>query len=280
MNEYEAMQVRKIFEWYINGASPMKIAERLRSEGCTNKYKSWETDSRTTVLNILENDVYLGVSKFGNVSAENAHESIVTKEQFEKAREIRKKRQEIYGDNAFTSKHLLTGMTFCGKCGARYFVKSGYGSYSYYSCYSRVKSHKSMMKADNCDNKHWRIDDLETAVEAQVKRVLFQKGYCEKLIKAHSKETKPKNNEADIIRRKISECDKQIGKLMDLFQSDGIPADVLSARIDQVYREKLQYEEQLGKTEPPKPKKDFNAENTAEMLTDLAAVWKNGDQWV
>lgn len=282
VNEYEAMQIKKIFEWYIGGMATDKIAERLKAEGYRNKYKSWETiNGSATVTRIISNDVYLGTTRFGDVVTENTHEPIITREQFEKAQEIKKKRHEIYGDTAFTSLHLLAGMIFCGRCGARYFAKTSCGKYKYYLCYSRAKASKHMMKADNCDNKNWRLDDLESAVEARVSRLLFDKKYYKLLADERKKEKAQESSEtseAKIIKGKISECDKQIGKLMDLFQSDGIPADILSQRIDKVYREKLQYEKQLEAIEPQVPKKDFDAESTADMLANMADIWQVADK--
>lgn len=152
-NEYEAVQIKKIFEWYIGGMSIDKIAERLKSEGYKNKYKSWDIANGSTVTKILCNDVYLGITHFGDVVTENTHEPLVTREQFERVQEIKKKRQDIYGDTAFVSAHLLTGMIFCARCGARYFAKKCHKKYMYYICYSRAKNTKRMMKAENCDNK-------------------------------------------------------------------------------------------------------------------------------
>lgn len=191
INEYEAVQIRKIFEWYIGGMSTDKIAERLKAEGYKNKYKSWDITNGSTVMKILYNDVYLGITHFGDIVTENTHEPIIEREQFEKAQEIKKKRQEIYGDTAFVSTHLLTGMIFCGRCGARYFAKNSYSSYTYYLCYSRAKASKHMVKADNCDNKNWRTDDLESAVDSYINRLLFNKKYYKRLIDEHNKSKKP-----------------------------------------------------------------------------------------
>ncbi|MDE6762247.1 MAG: recombinase family protein [Oscillospiraceae bacterium] len=74
-----------------------KIAERLKAEGYKNKYKSWDITNGSTVAKILCNDIYWGVTRFGDVITENTHEPLVTREQFEKVRKIKKKRQEIYG---------------------------------------------------------------------------------------------------------------------------------------------------------------------------------------
>lgn len=280
-NEYEAIQIKKIFEWYVNGMSANKILDRLLSEGYTNKYKCWSNGNNATINKILCNDVYLGITRFGDIITENTHDPIITKEQFEKAREIKKKRQEIYGDTAFVSTHLLTGMIFCARCGARYFAKKCYKKYRYYICYSRAKSSKSMMKADNCDNKIWNVNELEAAVESQINKLLFDKKYYKRLVDEHNKSKSKrtsKKSEADIIKEKISECDNQISKFMDLYQSDSIPAEILSQRIDKVYREKLQYEEQLERIEPQAPKKDFDAQSVEDMLSDLSSIWKIADK--
>ena len=133
VNEYEALQVRKIYEWYLDGTSPEKIAERLRSEGYTNRYGSWsEVSGRISVLRVLSSEVYLGTLKFGDVVVENAHEAIIDRESFDRVTALRMKRREIYGDSPYQSKYLLVGLLWCARCGARYAVKHNYGGYKYY----------------------------------------------------------------------------------------------------------------------------------------------------
>jgi site-specific DNA recombinase len=282
VNEYEAVQVRKIYDWYLDGMSPIKIADKLRSEGYTNRYGSWsELSNGTGVLRILCNDTYLGTLRYDDVCVENAHEAIIAPEQFDKVKVVREKRHEIYGDTAYVSKYLLVGMVFCARCGARYHVKHNYADYKYYECYSRAQTSKRMAKADSCDNKIWRMDELEARIEGEVQRLLFQPKYFERLISEHAKEHSKKAktfDETEILRSKITECEKQINKLMDLFQADSIPADVLSLRIDKVYREKVALAEQLEQIAPQTPKKDFDTVSVADMLTDLSTVWESAEQ--
>ena len=137
VNPYEAEQVQKIYDWYLAGASLKTIADRLQAAGYTNKYSSY--NSWTSVRNILENETYLGRLHFGDVLVEDAHEAIITQEQFDAAQTLRLKRQEQFGANAFQSKHLLAGLMFCGHCGGRYYLRNT-GKYSYYACYSRTKT--------------------------------------------------------------------------------------------------------------------------------------------
>jgi len=280
VNEYEAVQVRKIYEWYLEGTAPDKIAERLRSEGYTNRYGSWsEASGSFRIRHILQSDLYLGTLRFGSVVVENAHEAIIDRESFDKAAALRKKRREVYGDSPYHAKYMLVGMIWCGQCGARYAVKHNYKDYKYYVCYSRARTVKRMIRADHCENKNWRLDELDSVVERRVSRLLFEPGYYEMLKKrnAESKKKAPGNAEAEAIKGKISTLDKQIGRLMDLYQDERMPMDVLSGRIDRLHREKQALEAQLSSLEPPKPRKDFDGDSFMDLLADFASVWKTAD---
>lgn len=158
INPYEAEQVRKIYEWYLAGDSLKTITDKLQEAGYTNKYSSY--NSWTSVRNILGNETYTGRLHFGDVIVDNAHEPIISKEQFDAAQVLRGKRQEQYGGQAFQSKHLLAGLIYCGHCGGRYYLRNT-GKYSYYACYSRTKQMKSMVKDPNCMNKIWKGAELE-----------------------------------------------------------------------------------------------------------------------
>lgn len=278
INEYEAAQVRKIYALYLDGNSPEKIAEQLRSEGYTNRYGSWsETSGRISVLRVLTSEVYLGTIRFGSVVTENAHPAIIDRETFDKVAALRHKRQEIFGDSAYQSKYLLAGLLFCGRCGARYAVKHNYGDYKYYECYSRSRSVKRMMKAEHCDNKNWRLEELDAIVEREVSRLLFDPAYYEALVKRKKaeKEASGSSSDADAIRAKVANLDKQIGRMMDLYQDEKIPMEVVSSRIEKLHREKTALEEQLASIEPPKPKRDYDEDAFSGLLSDFATVWES-----
>lgn len=277
VNEYEAAQVRKIYAWYLEGTSPEKIAERLRDQGYSNRYGSWnEISGRASVLRILSSDVYLGTLRFAGVVVEHAHDAIIDQETFEKATALRMKRREVFGDSPYQSKYLLVGLCWCARCGARYAVKHNYGGYKYYVCYSRARTVKRMIKADHCDNKNWPLDELDSIVEREVSRLLFEPGYYESLLKRKAAEVREQpRGDGDVFRDKIAGLEKQINRMMDLYQDEKIPVDVLSARIDKLHREKVALEEQLAAVEPPKPKRDYNEDAFAGLLADFATVWQS-----
>ena len=56
INPYEAEQIRKIYEWYIDGMSYHAITKQLREEGYTNRYSNY--NAWTTIRFILSNPTY------------------------------------------------------------------------------------------------------------------------------------------------------------------------------------------------------------------------------
>ncbi len=197
VNPYEAEQVRKIYEWYLAGGSLKSVSERLQAEGYTNRYGSYNSPS--SVRNILENETYLGRLHFGDVIVEHAHEAIISEEQFNAAQSLRGKRREQFTGASFHSEHLLTGMLFCGHCGARYYLRNT-GKYKYYSCYSRTKQSSTMVKDPRCTNKHWKANDLEPKIDAQIRKVLKNPELAQALSDSRPK-TVIVSKDADIQKR-------------------------------------------------------------------------------
>lgn len=271
VNPYEAEQVRKIYEWYLSGSSLKAITDKLQDAGYTNKYSSY--NSWSSVRNILENETYVGRLHFGDVVVDHAHEAIITEEQFNAAQILRGKRREQFGSHAFQSKHVLTGLLFCGHCGGRYYLRNT-GKYSYYACYSRTKQMKNMIKDPNCQNKIWRAQDLEPIIEEKILALLRNPKIAEELAAGKPKAAAPVSKNTDIERR-IREIDRQIGKLMELYQQDDIPPELLGEKINRLYGEKTALENSIA------PVEETNAmplDLVAELITNAAEIWDFADE--
>lgn len=271
VNPYEAEQVRKIYGWYLSGASLKAITDKLQDAGYTNKYSSY--NSWSSVRNILENETYIGRLHFGDVVVDHAHEAIITEEQFDAAQILRGKRREQFGSHAFQSKHVLTGLLFCGHCGGRYYLRNT-GKYSYYACYSRTKQMKNMIKDPNCQNKIWRAQDLEPIIEEKILALLRNPQIAEELAAGKPKAAAPVSKNTDIERR-IREIDRQIGKLMELYQQDDIPPELLGEKINRLYGEKTALENSIA------PVEETNAmplDLVAELITNAAEIWDFADE--
>lgn len=270
VNPYEAQQVQKIYEWYLAGLSLQAIENKLQDAGYTNHYSSYNNWSG--IRYILQNETYLGRIHFGDVVVDNAHEAIISEEQFNAVQVMRKKRKEKYGVKAFQAKYMLTGMLFCGHCGARYYLRNT-GKYRYYSCYSRSKQVKSMVKNPDCQNKHWKADELELIIDAKIKAVLNSPELAADIAASRPQSTPAiKNSTVD---KRIREIDRNIAKLIELYQTDDIPADVLGESINKLYAEKTVLQNDVT---PEKEPNVLPFDLAQELLRDAAEVWDFADE--
>lgn len=215
---------------------------------------------------------YIGRIHFGEVRVDDAHEAIISKEQFNAVQVLRGKRREQYGANAFQSKHWLTGVLFCGCCGGRYYLRNS-GRYSYYACYSRTKQIKSMVKDPNCKNKNWKGPELEARIDAQIRELLHSPEMIAE-IASHKPVVAPVVENVGIEKR-IREIDRQIDKLMGLYQKDEIPTDLLGANINKLYTEKTALQAALTPVEEPAA---VPFDLVQELIADAAAIWDFADE--
>lgn len=271
VDPYEAEQVKKIYEWYLSGSSLKAITDRLQDEGYTNKYSSY--NSWTSVRNILGNETYTGRLHFGDIVVENAHEAIISDEQYKAAQVLRGKKQEIYGP-AFQSKHMLTGLMFCGKCGGRYYLRNS-GKYSYYACYSRTKQMKNMIKDPNCMNKIWKAPQLDAIVDSKIRELLQSPKMAAELAASKPKKAPVSSNNNSSIEKRIRDIDKQISKLMELYQMDDIPAELLGEKINKLYGERTALQNTLvPEAEPEAVPFDL----VKELIADASQIWDFADE--
>lgn len=271
INPYEAEQVRKIFKWYLDGVSLTKIAERLRAEGYTNRYGCWA--SWSSIKNTLINSVYTGRIRYGGIIVENAHDAIISDEQFKTVQIMRAQRQEQYGSHGFQSVNMLTGMLICGVCGGRYYLKR-LKNYAYYCCYSRSKQVSSMIKNQKCKNKYWRAADLEAIIKKQVRDLIMSPQMAREIAEAKRPKQEVVDNDNYATEKRIREIDKQISRLMELYQLGNIPPEILGENINKLYNEKTTLQKTLVKTEEPE---SVSFEFVETLIKDAAQIWDFAD---
>ena len=270
INPYEAEQIRKIYELYLSGKSLIDVLRYMQKANYVSKYgryKSW-----TTLRSILRNATYTGQLHFGEVVVENVYEAVIDKETFQAVQKLLVERARPEGVTPFKSSHLLTGLIFCGRCGARYYARNS-GRHGSYACYSRTKQTPTMVKDPNCKNRYWKLIELDAIIEKQVRELLMSPNLAQEISKYRT-EKKPivKNNIE--IEKRIREIDKQIAKFMELYKIDGIPAGILGANINKLYNEKKSLEQMIVvETEPEELPFDL----LEKMLADAAQIWDFAD---
>ncbi|MBE5919550.1 MAG: recombinase family protein [Pseudobutyrivibrio ruminis] len=176
INEEEAEVIRKIFEVYVNTThGPSGVAKYLSNHGIKKvKRRDWENEyfSEHTIRLILQNPVYIGKIAFGRrktqkvkgtrneyqivnsddyITADGAHEAIVSEDLWEAANAKMKKRSHKYSRVNKPKEertHLLTGIVKCPICGTGLYANKAtkkkadgtfYKDFYYYSCKHRKK---------------------------------------------------------------------------------------------------------------------------------------------
>lgn len=223
VNEYEALQVKELYERFAAGHTIHDCWQYMQKK-YTTKYGAWK--SETLVRNVLKNQVYLGKVKFKGMVYPGNHKPIITEDLFMEVQAVLKTSKK--GDNSckrspYRASTLLSGLLYCGKCGARF-----HGEHGHYSCYSRTKGDKKYVIDPDCKNKKWDIKELDSLVVDCMIRLHF------------SELKKPFPTEASLPdfsgRRK--EIDRQIEKLIDLYQIGTIPIESISEKISALVKEK------------------------------------------
>jgi site-specific DNA recombinase len=146
-NEH-AEDVRQIFDLYLKGYSTTRLA------------KMFDVSSDRHITLILDRITYTGKIPYKGEVFEGKHEAIIDEETFEKVQRERRKRST---KNVVCSNYLLTGLMYCGKCGAKMRYQK-WGKKVKIYCYSQQSSKENLIKDPNCDNEKYDAEQVETAV--------------------------------------------------------------------------------------------------------------------
>ena len=258
VNKEEAEQVKMVYNYYADGFSIAAICEKM--QGYSTKHGDWHHPS--TVANVLDNKLYAGIIHFEDIEKNNSHDAIVPTNLFNKVQSIR---QAIYRYPQKDSKYLLTGLVYCGKCGARYFLKKNPNKKEFYCCHSRAKVNKLMVKDKNCKNENWSRDMLENFVINEIKKYA-ENPHLLYEIKKEPLEIGP----TAAVQEEINRLNGEISRLMDLYQMNDntLQVDNVAERINELYQKKITLIN-MYKTDNKDFKRDFSVESAKLIIADI-----------
>lgn len=275
INEYEALQIRDIYNMFLGGMNFHSIKECMK-EKYTNRFSSW--NNAGTISKVLKNRVYIGEIKFNKTHYKGVHEPIIDEKTFDTVqvmlKEIDRKLSPHY-KSPFRANHLLSGMIFCGNCGARYFThftkrKDADKKYYYYVCYSR-DGNKQMKKIDHCKNKNYKVEELDDIVINEILKISFDNN----LIDEYRKNLEPINTSDNVrLEKKLKETDTQISKLLDLYQLGTISFEDISTRINSLNVQKNVLEQELKKLNIEEP--ILEKDEAIDLLSGAKDIFKKG----
>lgn len=267
VNEEEAAQVRDVYDMYAAGYSVSEISRRM--DGRQTKHGDWSHTS--TVGNVLDNPLYAGTVHFDGVEAPGRHTALVSSEvdRKVKARRSRLLRVEAAGDSAY----LLTSMIYCDSCGARYFPNKRPNGRVVYSCHSRAKKNKKMVRDPNCKAPHIPLEDLDAMVVYELMSLASNPSQVDALIKKRAADGGGSVIAAGV-SEEINRLDGEISRLMDLLQHDQVASvGDIADRISKVHAERMKLADGVRVAVPNK----YDAEVAKGLLYDLRYGWSSFD---
>lgn len=265
VNEYEAMQVREIFSRFISGKSINSISRYL-----SERYTTYWAPGK--VLAILRNTVYIGKVHFRKVDYEGIHQPLISVEEFQAAAHLledasdRELKKTTAQKSPFRANFLLSSLIYCGRCGARYSANHGY-----YKCYSRSKSSRQFIKDPDCKNDNWEIDRLDRLVQQEIRGMISRPDLVDVVAKAATDKHEVKADR-HAIQKRISEIDRQVSKLIDLYQVGSIPMETITQRINSISAERAQLQKQLDA-----PDLTPSVERFLQAVEDYRSGFDTGD---
>lgn len=266
VNEEEAAQVRDVYDMYAAGFSVSEISRRM--DGRRTKHGDWSHTS--TVGNVLDNPLYAGTIHFDGVRGPGRHTPVVSEEldRKVKARRSRLLRVEAAGDSAY----LLTSMIYCDCCGARYFPNKRPNGRVVYSCHSRAKKNKKMVRDPGCKAPHIAVEDLDAMVVFEVMTLAANPAQVDALIKKEAAGDGGSGSAG--VSEEIKRLDGEISRLMDLLQYDQVASvGDIAERISKVHAERAKLDYGMRESVP----RHYDVEMVKGILYDIRYVWSSLD---
>lgn len=278
VNEYEAMQIRKMYELFLDGLSYYEIRKYL-NDRYTTKSGSWTSTS--SVSRSLKQVLYTGKIEHKGAVHDGQHEAIIPPETFAAAQErIKEIRNRPLSRSLQASRkkpnYLLTGMVYCGHCGARYFSHQSVYVYKdkrepkhWYKCYSRHGSPYYMVRDAACKNKNYRLEILDQMILDEIKKLSYDATYLTRLTDKHEPD-----NAIPILQNRIAEIEKQISRVMDFYQLGNSAFAQVKDRIQSLADERDKLIQEIERYE--EKEKPLTVDETITLLDGALDVIANG----
>ena len=265
VNRAESEQVRLVYDLYLDGWNVSEISRKM--DGYKTKHGDWSHTS--TVGNVLDNPLYAGYVHFDGVLVKGKHDAIISDAK-NRAVKMRRERLRLAASHS-ESKYMLTGLMHCDCCGARYFPNRRPNGSVVYSCHSRAKKNRRMVKDPACKAPHMPYADLDAMVESEVLALAGDLSLVDEIIKKGAAD----GGDSDCSKSEdVARLDDEIGRLMDLLQHDSlVSVGEIAARIEQVHAERMRLLPELEREAP----KIFDVEGFKHTLRDAAFAWPASD---
>ncbi len=278
---------RRIFEMALRGQSILEIVKTLNKEGIpTATGKRW---LKTTVHNMLSNEVYMGTLVWGlkatdgsePVRVENAVPAIVSGEEFEQVRAMLEARAPAKTNpRRAASPYLLSGLVACALCEKKLTAAEAKGGrYSYYVCGSLLKR-----GSGSCETPRLNAKRFETLILDQLRDHVLTESNIRELVKMLDEEmdgaAREERERLETIEAELREIRLMLDRIWRVIEKTDLDVDDAAPRIREHMARKEQLELAAEKARNALAERRVlldKAEVVAEFAADMADFLRTSD---
>lgn len=285
VSEAQAETVRWVFDEYLRGIHGYDaIADMLNSQGISSP--SGGTWNKQAIRKILSSPFYIGyIPHKGSMYVGN-HEAIISREKWDAVQSLL-----CYASShrraAEVNKGLVSGLIYCGECGARMRYKAVWQQYPrvpkkvmrYYVCYSQEGSQPHMIKKPGCRCGYKHVEEIDARVVEKLQEISFSKDYLEEIAREALNADDKKNLIRQINRgqKELATVRAKLDRWYEAFEKGAIDPAELIDRIKDLREKKNTLEAQITEWEDALRESDSRAVTVAEvveLLQNFPAIWE------
>ncbi len=275
VDEFTSQAVKDMYQLYASGQSIADIGRYMqKTYGLyTNRYPA-EVATRCSL--IMRNPVYCGKVRMNKLEYTGKHEALVSAELWQQVNERLAENLQHYKRIYSRSSGLLSGLLFCGDCGARMCMRDwGFKGknkikINKYVCYSVSKCNKQMIKNPNCTNKkkYFSVPELDAFVLEQIKKLSLDPDFLDTLMEENKQEM---SIDLESFEERLTNIEKQISRLLNLYQTGVVDIEEIQKRLSVLKEERNVLQNSLEEAEAENSKK-MSKKEAKETLASLSNI--------
>lgn len=277
IDPYASKLVQEAYELYLSGNGISTTGKMI-----FNKYgdTSYDWTKNSAVRRLLSNPVYMGKVRHNDEIYQGIHEPLVSEKNWYAAaaridhnRAIDKRSYRFkVASNGLRTDNLLSGLLFCGDCGARMYARQISKNYKRYICHSVARSHPDMIKSDKCTNRlhPYTVKQLDAIILDEINKLSLDRSYFDSMVK----ECSEVQIDVSTVEERVDSINHQIDRLLNLYQTGLMSIDDISERLGMLKEEKTKLQATIKSLKAPTAP---TPDETWEKIKDFSAVLESGD---
>ena len=221
VRETEAVIVRTMFRWCLDGVGAKEVATRLNAAGLLRRGSVW---SKNTVANVLGNPAMKGCVAWtdrGEAIVRPSHEAVICAEEFDRAQMLIGQRAPRNAGGTPKSEAVFSGILRCGHCGEAMMTESATGRggvrYRYYNC-------RSYLHGIGCESRRVAVEAVDAAlVDAVCDRIFTPetlRGLVVELRQQSSEFERFRQERIDAIAVELGDVERRLRRLYESIEAD------------------------------------------------------------